>query len=240
MMTTENSTSTSATTSNSATTANSAAKTSSTSENESAENVTSAVASAIEARVTSGTAFQAVPLNSKNTKSNEAQTEFGLAELNIEEDLETLDFSLEGDMGEGLPLPDAPIEADGALLADIHSIPEKMAFKIGEAAEMVGVKQYVLRYWESEFEMLRPRKSRNGQRVYSRRDVECAMMIKKLLYNDRFSIEGARHALRQLKTNVKSIVKEEKTTQVMARTQEVAVVHMRSLVEEIRRIRLSF
>ena len=221
----------------------------------------------LETKVASGTAFQAVPMHSSLLKPSHdhAQTEFGLADLNIEDDLEmtdldtdglaaqdaaeaaseaanegeteTLNFALSG--VEGAPLPDAPVEADGALIADLQSIPEKMAFKIGEAAEMVGVKQYVLRYWESEFEMLKPRKSRNGQRVYSRRDVECAMMIKKLLYNDRFSIEGARHALRQLKSNVKSIVKEEKTTQVLARTQESAVGHLRSLVEEIRRIRQS-
>lgn len=216
----------------------------------------------------SGTAFEAVPSAATIDLSKNAQTEFGLADLAIEEDSELMDgadfsdtdsddvdFSFGADsastdekehfllgqdgdqMADGKHLPDAPVEADGALIADIQSIPEKMAFKIGEAAEMVGVKQYVLRYWESEFDMLRPRKSRNGQRVYSRRDVECAMMIKKLLYNDRFSIEGARHALKQLKSNVKSIVQEEKTSQVMARTQHTAVQHLQSLVEEIRRIR---
>lgn len=218
----------------------------------------------------SGTAFEAVPASSTIDFSKGAQTEFGLADLSIEDDSEfdadsesleaegsddeldaqdasegkeEIHFLLgqEGDhMADGKHLPDAPVEADGALIADIQSIPEKMAFKIGEAAEMVGVKQYVLRYWESEFEMLRPRKSRNGQRVYSRRDVECAMMIKKLLYNDRFSIEGARHALKQLKSNVKSIVQEEKTTQVLAHKQQSAVQHLQGLVEEIRRIRQSF
>ncbi len=206
----------------------------------------------------SGTAFEAVPSSGRIHRSGEgAQTEFGLADLAIEDDSELTegadfssedaassfsdsedaDFEFGGAVTDEKSLPDAPVEADGALIADLQSIPEKMAFKIGEAAEMVGVKQYVLRYWESEFDMLRPRKSRNGQRVYSRRDVECAMMIKKLLYNDRFSIEGARHALKQLKSNVKSIVQEEKTSQVMARTQRTAVQHLNDLVEEIRRIR---
>lgn len=207
-----------------------------------------------------GTAYEAVPSSAKGKPHAGMQTEFGLADLSIEDELEMTDLEEDGLSleesadgaefeapaddepsflagGESASLPDAPIEADGALLADIQSIPEKMAFKIGEAAEMVGVKQYVLRYWESEFEMLRPRKSRNGQRVYSRRDVECAMMIKKLLYNDRFSIEGARHALRQLKSTVKTVVKEEKTAQVMAKTQESAMMHMRNLLEDIRRIR---
>lgn len=133
-------------------------------------------------------------------------------------------------------LPDSKVEAGGHLMQEIGSIPDKMAFKIGEAAEMVGVKQYVLRYWESEFEMLRPRKSKNNQRVYSRRDVETAMMIKKLLYDDRFSIEGARAALRALKAQVK----EEKGIKQMAQTQETAVAKLRKLVGEIRRVREIF
>lgn len=128
------------------------------------------------------------------------------------------------------------IEANEDLLQNLDSIPETMAFKIGEAADMVGVKQYVLRYWESEFETLRPRKSKNGQRVYTRRDVETAMMIKKLLYQDRFSIEGARTALRQLKSSVK----EEKNTKALVRSQETAATKLRGLVSEIQRIRLMF
>ncbi|MES2964031.1 MAG: MerR family transcriptional regulator [Bdellovibrionota bacterium] len=131
------------------------------------------------------------------------------------------------------PFPEPRIEASEDLLDGMDTIPDKMAFKIGEAAEMVGVKQYVLRYWETEFDVLRPRKSKNGQRVYSRRDVETAMMIKKLLYDDRFSIEGARSALRQLKSNVK----EEKHVRIQARSQDVAINKIRGLVEEIQRVR---
>ena len=133
-------------------------------------------------------------------------------------------------------LPDANIEPGVELTQSLESIPQKMAFKIGEAADMVGVKQYVLRYWETEFEMLRPRKSKNNQRVYSRRDVETAMMIKKLLYQDRFSIEGARSALRHLKTQVK----EDRGVKVMVQSQDTAVAKLRSLVTEIRRIRELF
>lgn len=143
-----------------------------------------------------------------------------------------VDFTEELEMIEA-SLPDAPMDAGEDLIESLESIPEKMAFKIGEAAEMVGVKQYVLRYWESEFDMLRPRKSKNGQRVYSRRDVETAMMIKKLLYNDRFSIEGARHALRQLKSQVK----EERNIHAVALSHESALARLRGLVTEIHRIR---
>lgn len=86
---------------------------------------------------------------------------------------------------------------------DLKSIPAQMAFKIGTVADLVGVKPYVLRFWESEFEALRPKKSQKGQRAYTKRDVETAMMIKKLLYEDRFSIEGARSKLRELRTKIK-------------------------------------
>lgn len=86
---------------------------------------------------------------------------------------------------------------------DLKSIPAQMAFKIGTVADLVGVKPYVLRFWESEFEALRPKKSQKGQRAYTKRDVETAMMIKKLLYEDRFSIEGARSKLRELRSKLK-------------------------------------
>lgn len=137
------------------------------------------------------------------------------------------------EMFKPVALPEPRVEAGSDLLESLQGIPDKMAFKIGEAAEMVGVKQYVLRYWETEFDALRPRKSKNNQRVYSRRDVETAMMIKKLLYEDRFSIEGARAALKTLKNQVK----EERGIQAMAQSQESAVAKLRSLVEDIRRIR---
>lgn len=85
------------------------------------------------------------------------------------------------------------------LKAKIEAIPNKMGFKIGEVAKYVGVKQYVLRYWETEFEALHPRKSNNGQRFYTRKDIEMALTIRKLLHEDRFSIEGARAVLKKMK-----------------------------------------
>ncbi len=94
---------------------------------------------------------------------------------------------------------------DADLDKEIKSIPEKLAFKIGEVAEIAGVKTYVLRYWETEFDQLSPQKSEKNQRVYLRRDVEMVLMIKKLLYRDRFSIEGARVALKRLKRDSKQV-----------------------------------
>lgn len=97
----------------------------------------------------------------------------------------------------------ATVDISDTLEANLKSIPHQLEFKIGHVAELVGVETYVLRFWETEFEQLHPKKSRKGQRAYTRKDIETAMMIKKLLYEDRFSIEGARARLRDLKHKVK-------------------------------------
>ena len=102
---------------------------------------------------------------------------------------------------ESASLPE--VLCDDALLQEIKSIPQQMAFKIGDVADLLGIKQYVLRYWESEFDILKPKKAANNQRMYSRRDVENAFLIRKLLHRDRFSIPGARAALKDLKSVVK-------------------------------------
>lgn len=74
-------------------------------------------------------------------------------------------------------------------------IPEKIFFKIGEVCDLVGVQAHVLRYWETEFPMLSPQKNRSGQRTYRRRDVEIALRIKELLYDELFTIAGAKKKL---------------------------------------------
>ncbi|MEO8573685.1 MAG: MerR family transcriptional regulator [Pyrinomonadaceae bacterium] len=74
-------------------------------------------------------------------------------------------------------------------------IPEKIYFKIGEVCELVGVQAHVLRYWETEFPMLSPQKNRSGQRSYRRRDVEISLRIKQLLYEEMFTIAGAKKKL---------------------------------------------
>lgn len=74
-------------------------------------------------------------------------------------------------------------------------IPEKIYFKIGEVCELVGVQAHVLRYWETEFPMLSPQKNRSGQRSYRRRDVEISLRIKELLYDEMFTIAGAKKKL---------------------------------------------
>ncbi len=75
------------------------------------------------------------------------------------------------------------------------SIPEKLFFKIGEVCDICGVQAHVLRYWESEFPMLAPQKNRAGQRTYRKRDVEMVLRIKELLYEDQYTIAGAKKKL---------------------------------------------
>jgi DNA-binding transcriptional MerR regulator len=74
---------------------------------------------------------------------------------------------------------------------------QKLYYRIGEVASIVGVEPHVLRYWESEFRSIRPQKSARGQRIYSRRDVETLLKVKELLYGHRFTIAGAKQRLRQ-------------------------------------------
>ena len=79
-------------------------------------------------------------------------------------------------------------------------IPDKLFFRIGEVSQLVGVEPYVLRYWESEFPGLSPKKSSTGQRMFRRKDVELLLNIKHLLYHEKFTIEGARKALKASKS----------------------------------------
>jgi DNA-binding transcriptional MerR regulator len=74
-------------------------------------------------------------------------------------------------------------------------LPDKLYFKIGEVSEIIGVEPYVLRYWETEFPALKPSKSRSQQRMYRKRDVELLIEIKRLLYDEMFTIAGAKKQL---------------------------------------------
>ncbi|MBK7843019.1 MAG: MerR family transcriptional regulator [Bdellovibrionales bacterium] len=125
---------------------------------------------------------------------------------------------------------------DTRFAKQLEKIPDKMAFKIGEVARLIGVKTYVLRYWETEFEALNPKKSRNNQRVYEKKDVVMVMMIKKLLYEDRFSIEGAKTALRKLKKDTR------KATEIrqLGSHLEQVTDQLRDLVDEISRVKVLF
>ncbi|MEI6806609.1 MAG: MerR family transcriptional regulator [Myxococcaceae bacterium] len=80
-------------------------------------------------------------------------------------------------------------------------LPNKKYFKIGETSALLGIKPHVLRYWESEFPQIRPFKSKTGQRLYRHCDLESLVKIQKLLYKERFTIAGARQALKMPEPN---------------------------------------
>jgi DNA-binding transcriptional MerR regulator len=77
------------------------------------------------------------------------------------------------------------------------SIPDRLYFKIGDAARLCGVESYVLRFWETQFPQLKPNKSGSGQRLYRRRDVELALRIKQLVHEEGYTLAGARQVLEQ-------------------------------------------
>ncbi len=85
--------------------------------------------------------------------------------------------------------------SEPALTVERPEIPDKLYFRIGEVSRLAGIKPYVLRFWETEFSSLGPKKSGKGHRLYRRKDVELVLEIKRLLYEKRYTIEGARKYL---------------------------------------------
>lgn len=125
---------------------------------------------------------------------------------------------------------------DDELLNEIAGIPDRFGFKIGDVADLLGIKQYVLRYWEQEFELLKPKKASNNQRLYTKKDVENAFLIRKLLYRDKFSIEGARQALR----DVKFALKKEKDFNTVIQKIDYVQLQIKNFVDEIKKTKKLF
>ena len=114
-----------------------------------------------------------------------------------------------------------------------RKLPVKLYYRIGEVSEIVGVEPHVLRYWETEFRSIRPQKSRKGQRIYSRRDVDKLLKVKDLLYSHGFTIAGARKRLREGGAEPEPAA----TAVAVTVTPEVPRpgVHLRAALAEIRR-----
>src|SRR5947209_15908288 len=110
-------------------------------------------------------------------------------------------------------------------MSTLSRIPEKLFFKIGEVCELIKVQPHVLRYWETEFPMLAPQKNRAGQRVYRRKDVEMVLRIRDLLYEEKFTIAGAKKKLADEmrgSTRTRAAAKETPMTEPEAKTAGVA------------------
>ena len=111
-------------------------------------------------------------------------------------------------------------------------LPEKIYFKIGEVSEIVGVEPYVLRYWETEFDLLKPSKAPSKHRLYKKRDVELLLDIKRLLYTEGFTIEGARKKLKEAKKEEKNQLK----LPLSEQKYKSALVKIKKELETLRRL----
>lgn len=103
----------------------------------------------------------------------------------------------------------AGVVSEAVATANAPEIPDKLFFRIGEVSTMLGVEPYVLRYWETEFPSLSPKKSGTGHRLYRRKDVELLLRIKHLLYEKRFTIDGARQFLLEEAKSAHKEIKQE-------------------------------
>ena len=126
---------------------------------------------------------------------------------------------------------------DELLLSEIKSIPDRFGFKIGDVADLLGIKQYVLRYWEQEFDLLKPKKASKNQLMYTKKDVENAFLIRKLLYRDKFSIEGARRALKDVKFAMKKEKNISSAMDKIDQNQSYVQEKIKSFIFEIRKTR---
>jgi DNA-binding transcriptional MerR regulator len=121
---------------------------------------------------------------------------------------------------------------------EVSKIPNKLFFKIGEVCEITDTQPYVLRYWESEFPALAPAKNSSGQRIYRRRDIETVLRIKQLLYEEGFTIAGAKKRL-ETELGGKAATPQSQAAQIEAEAAppdertRVALKHVRDQLREI-------
>lgn len=108
--------------------------------------------------------------------------------------------------------------------------PEKLFYRIGDVSEISGIKPHVLRYWESEFSGLHPRKNRAGQRIYERRDVELILQIKTLLYEQGYTISGARQLLARQPKRAEKQSRQPKATRELSQVLKICREELRSLL----------
>lgn len=140
-------------------------------------------------------------MTNENQEVTSIENELALEDKFVEIKKETEVLVTSETKSESQSLPSVLVDEE--LMKELASIPDRFGFKIGDVADLLDIKQYVLRYWEQEFDILNPKKASNNQRLYTKKDVENAFLIRKLLYRDKFSIEGARLALKDVKYAVK-------------------------------------
>jgi len=110
-------------------------------------------------------------------------------------------------------------------------IPDKLFYRIGEVARLTSLRPSILRYWETEFSVLQPHKSRSGQRLYTRKELDLVFDIRKLLYSEKLTIEGARRAM--AKRSKSRMPRETSTDRVPAHIMQV----IREVKDDLKSIR---
>lgn len=116
-------------------------------------------------------------------------------------DLNEIEAKVEAETEQSeISIPESQSKTDDG---DITVIPDRVYFRIGDVAEITGIKPYVLRFWEKEFDLLKPVKNNSGQRIFRKKDVESVLLIKRLLYRERYSIEGAKKRIKELRKQKK-------------------------------------
>ncbi|MCY4512234.1 MAG: MerR family transcriptional regulator [Bdellovibrionales bacterium] len=129
--------------------------------------------------------------------------------------------------------------SDSRLLEEVQAefalLPDKMNFKIGEAAKLLGIKPHILRYWEEEFSLLKPRKFTNNQRLYFKKDMELLILIKSLLYQYNLSVKGVRKHLSKYYYELNH----KKSQPPQKKQTSEAAQKLKDLIEEINEIKKS-
>ena len=114
-------------------------------------------------------------------------------------------------------------------MSKINPKVKKLYYSIGEVSEMTDLKSYVLRYWETEFNQLKPPKNRAGNRTYRQKDIEVILNIKELLYKKKFTIDGARGVLQ----GKEKLISETKDSSAQSKNQKVLLGNIKKNLEEI-------
>ena len=114
-------------------------------------------------------------------------------------------------------------------MSKINPKVKKLYYSIGEVSEMTDLKSYVLRYWETEFNQLKPPKNRAGNRTYRQKDIEVILNIKELLYKKKFTIDGARGVLQGKDKSIS----ESKDSNKLSKNQKVVLINIKKNLEEI-------
>lgn len=116
-------------------------------------------------------------------------------------------------------------------------LPDKLFYKIGEVSRITGIESYVLRYWETEFPFLKPRKNKSGQRVYTKKELELILQVKKMLYQERYTIEGVRKRFGEGVTRPAELRTQESKTKIVKSQQDVVSLIRKKLQDILNQIR---